>query len=307
MMRAILCGVSCRGISKLRESEIHGESKSSLSRLWQKKAGTLVEEMRTSDLSDIDMLVLMMDGVVLCKDLVATVALAIDTQGCKHLLGFQIGSSENTEVCSDLLAQLKRRGLRACENRKLLAILDGSKALKKALLSHYPGALVQRCLVHKERNLRGYLSRRHWKTLADLFKQLRRSQGESDGLEAAAELEEFLSTKNVQAQESLAEPGDDLLTLFRVEVPNNLNVSLLSTNAIENAFKNLRRHIGRVARWREETRQADRWVASGLILAQKTFRRVRGYQAFGMLQDALEKALQDSQEATERPEEEAMT
>lgn len=287
MMRAILCGVSTRNIAALRESEVRGESKSSLSRLWQAKAAELVEQVQNSDLSTFDPLVLMLDAVVLCKDLVATVALGIDTGGTKRILGFRIGSSENEEVCTDLLSALRRRGLQVPEHRNLLAVLDGSKVLKNALLRQYPAAIIQRCLVHKERNVRGYLPSKHWKVLAGLFDRLRKSQGADAAREAAEQIESFLRDKNAQALQSFEEAGEELLALFRLEVPNTLNKSLLSTNAIENAFKNLRRHIGRVCRWRNQTPQADLWVASGLILASKCFRSIRGYHHLEHLAKAL--------------------
>ncbi len=182
---------------------------------------------------------------------------------------------------------------------ELLAILDGSAALQKAVLKHFPGTLVQRCLVHKERNIRGYLSARHWKESARLFKTLRNAQGEEDALDAANEIECFLRKRNANALASLEEAGEDLLTLFRLEVPNTLHVTLLSTNAIENSFKNLRRHIGRVARWRQETDQADRWLASGLKLAEKTFRRIKGYADIPHLIKALEEAKRKEKAAEE--------
>lgn len=297
MVRAVLCGVSCRGVSQLRESDLRGESKSSLSRLWQNKAARLVEELQNSDLSELDLLVLMLDAVVLCKDLVATVALGIDTEGKKHILGFRVGYSENTEVCSDLLGSLQGRGLKAPHGRRLLAVLDGSRALNKAVQQHFPGTLVQRCLVHKERNIRAYLSARHWHELARLFKKLRPAQGSAQAEEAAAAIASFLKNKNAQARESFEEAGDELLTLLRLEAPNTLNISLLSTNCIENAFKNLRRHIGRVARWRHETRQADLWLASGLMLAQRTFRKIRGVHDIPKLIAALERSWEERKAA----------
>ena len=289
MKRAILCGVSTRKVSQLRPAELLGESRSSLSRLWQKKAADLVEQVQQSDLSGFDLVVLMLDAVVLCKDLVATVALGIDEGGNKHILGFRVGSSENQQVCADLLSSLKQRGLRAPQGRQVLAVLDGSKALKNALLEAFPGTIIQRCLVHKERNLRGYLPHKHWGELARLFNGLRRAQGEEAALEASEEIRVFLSDKNAQARESFEEAGEELLALHRLNVPNTLNVSLLSTNAIENSFKNLRRHIGRVCRWREETHQADLWLASGLTLAQQGFHRIRGYNDLTHLILALEK------------------
>lgn len=146
---------------------------------------------------------------------------------------------------------------------------------------------MQRCLVHKERNIRGYLSKRDWKALSGHFNRLRRAQGQVAALEAKEALESFLGTRNVRARESCEEAGEELLAMHRLNVPGTLNVSLLSTNNIENAFKNLRRHIGRVCRWRTNTDQADVWVASGLVLAQQGFRKIRGYQEIPELIHAL--------------------
>jgi transposase-like protein len=97
---------------------------------------------------------------------------------------------------------------------------------------------------------------RHWGELTSLFKSLRRAQGEDQAKEVVRQIERFLADKNEQARASYEEAGEDLLTLFKLNVPNTLNTSLLSTNAIENVFKNLRRHIGRVCRWRKETKMA---------------------------------------------------
>jgi transposase-like protein len=288
MMRAILYGVSTRDMGSLSADKVKGMSKSTVSRLWQQKAGALVEQMQQSDLGGFDLLVLMIDAVVLAKGVVATVALGIDTTGKKQILGYRVGGSENHEVCADLLSNLSARGLKKPSGRRLLAVLDGSDALRSALLSHYPDTLVQRCLVHKQRNLQGYLSKRHWGELNRLFALLRKAQGGEQAEEVAAAIRAFLKDKNAQARKSFEEAGEDLLRLFHLEVPNTLHRSLLSTNCIENAFKNLRRHLGRVCRWREHTDQADRWMASGLILAQKGFRRIVGCKDLPLLVEALQ-------------------
>jgi putative transposase len=294
-MRAVLCGVSTRDMPTLRASELAGQSRSSVSRLWQQKSAELVDQMQQADLSGFEPVVLMLDAVVLAKGLVATVALGINAGGVKQVLGFRVGSSENAQVCRDLLSSLHRRGLKAPAGRYLLAILDGSEALKQALLEVYPHTLIQRCLVHKERNLRGYLSKRDWSELARLFKRLRRSQGAEQAKEAAEAIEAFLSDKNAQARNSWAECGEELLTLLRLDISNELNKSLLSTNCIENVFKNLRRHIGKVCRWRESTDQADRWLASGLILASKGFRRIAGHHCLPELIRALGSKFENDQ------------
>ena len=289
LFRAVLCGVSTRSAQRLHQSELKGLSKSAVSRLWATKAKTLIDEMLGRDLSELDILVVMLDGIHLCNGLCSVAAIGIDRSGAKHVLGFRIGSSENAEVCRDLVADLHRRGLRPIEGKRFLAVLDGSKALKNALLELYPDALTQRCLVHKERNLKGYLSKRHWADLGRLFKRLRRSEGKEDALERLADIEAFLQGKNGEALNSLQEAGEDLITFFTLEVPSTLNRSLLSTNAIENAFLNLRRHIGRVCRWRSNTDQADRWVASGLYLSEKTFHRIPGCNDMDKLETALAK------------------
>lgn len=300
MMRAVLCGVSTRSCVRLRSEELVGESRSSISRLWQRKAVELVEQVQQSSLSGMDLVALMLDAVVLSKQVVATVALGIDKSGTKHVLGFRVGSSENQEVCRDLLGNLSRRGLRAPAKRYLLAVLDGSRALENALLEVYPKTLIQRCLVHKERNLKGYLSTRHWSEITRLFNRLRRCEGAEAAREALADIEAFLADKNQQARESLAEAGGHLLTLLNLDVPNTLNRSLLSTNCIENLFKNLRRHIGKVCRWREETDQAQRWLASGLTLASGGFRKISGYQEIPSLIKALEKKMTDEENRKEK-------
>jgi len=281
LFRAVLCGVSTRSAQRLHESAV--------SRLWARKAKTLIDEMLGRDLSELDILVVMLDGIYLCDGLCSVAAIGIDRSGTKHVLGFRIGSSENAEVCRDLVGDLHSRGLRPIEGKRFLAVLDGSKALKNALLELYPDALTQRCLVHKERNLKGYLSKRHWADLGRLFKRLRRSEGKEDALERLADIEAFLQGKNGEALNSLQEAGEDLIAFFALEVPSTLNRSLLSTNAIENAFLNLRRHIGRVCRWRSNTDQADRWVASGLYLSEKTFHRIPGCNHMDKLEAALAK------------------
>jgi transposase-like protein len=303
--RAILCGVSTRDMPRLRASEFAGQSKSEVSRLWKRKSAELVEQMQQSDLSDFDLVVLMLDAVVLSTGLVATVALGIDSEGQKRVLGFQLGSSENKEVCRDLLSNLNRRGLATPEGRYLLAVLDGSEALKQALLEVYPDTLIQRCLVHKERNLQGYLSKRHWGELAGLFQRLRKCQGKKQAEEVAEQIESFLSDKNAQAKASWAEAGEELLALPRLDVTNELHRSLLSTNCIENIFKNLRQHIGKVCRWRESTDQADRWMASGLILASKGFHRIVGHKHLPELVGALERKYQNDYRGRNQSNEDA--
>jgi transposase-like protein len=171
----------------------------------------------------------------------------------------------------------------------LFVVLDGSDALRSAVKEFFPDSVVQRCLVHKERNIRSKLSRKHWGELARLFKRLREVQGKDAAEEVVQELEEFLEGKNAESLKSLREAGEDLIALQTLNVPNTLHRNLLSTNAIENSFRNTRNKLGRVTRFRAETDQATRWLAFALLEVGKGFRRISGYQDLPKLMAALEK------------------
>jgi transposase-like protein len=286
ILRALVAGVSGREIQKVHPDS-PGVSKSSVSRLWSEAGTKLVERLRTRDIASQDWLVLMLDGIVLSKDQTAVVALGITADGVKQILDFELGNTENYEVCRDLLGRLVERGFHP--KHRLLSVLDGAQVLKKSVLTFFPDAVIQRCLVHKERNIRGRLSRKDWSELARLFKRLREVQGELAAREVLGELGTFLEKKNAAALASLREAGDELIAIHLLGAPATLHRSLLSTNMIENSFRNTRRKIGRVTRFRAETDQASRWVAYALLEAEKGFRRIVGWQDLGQLARLLER------------------
>ena len=157
IVRALVAGVSGREMQ-----EVHPESprvsKSSVSRLWKKAGTQFVDELRSRDIASPEWVALMLDGIVLSKAQTAIVALGVMRDGTKQILDFDLGSSENYEVCRDLLDRLVARGFAV--SQRLFSVLDGSQSLKKALLAFFPDAVIQRCLIHKERNLKAKLSRR---------------------------------------------------------------------------------------------------------------------------------------------------
>lgn len=215
----------------------------------------------------------------------AVVALGIDNQGTKHVLDFVLGSSENLETSRELMSRIVGRGF-ACSHR-LYVVLDGSDALRGAVKEFFSDCVVQRCLVHKERNIKGKLSKRHWGELSRLFTRLRSVQGLAAAEEVVKELKSFLKPINAEAFKSVQEAGEDLLALHRLNVPNTLHKSLLSTNTIENSFLNTRRKIDRVTRFRAETDQASRWLSYALLEAEKAFRKIAGHQSLPSLIEAL--------------------
>ena len=298
IVRALVAGVSGREMQ-----EVHPESprvsKSSVSRLWKKAGTRFVDELRSRDIASPEWVALLLDGIVLSKAQTAIVALGVMRDGTKQILDFDLGSSENFEVCRDLLDRLVARGFAV--SHRLFSVLDGSQSLKKALLAFFPDAVIQRCLIHKERNLKAKLSRRDWGELSRLFKRLREVQGESAAREVLGELEQFLERKNAAALASLREAGDELIALHLLEVPSTLQVSLLSTNVIENSFRNTRRKLGRVTRFRPETDQASRWLAYALLEAEKGFRRIAGWRDLGHLVKALERPAKVAEGIAESP------
>jgi transposase-like protein len=287
LLLALKAGVSGREQSSLRAGNAPGVSKSEVSRLFAKEGARLLGEFRTRDIKRDNWLILMVDGVALDRDLVAVVALGVDTDGAKVLLDFEFGATENSETAKNLLSRLCRRGFCPAPGYDLLVGIDGSQALLTAVLSFFPDSAIQRCLVHKERNIRSYLPRSKQGELSSHFDRLRKAEGEEAGREALGELETFLSGCNAAALASLREAGDDLIRLHILNVPSTLNVSLLSTNLIENPFRNVRRKLGRVSRWRKETEQPSRWLAMALLEAEKGFHRLRNHKEPAKLQEAL--------------------
>ena len=271
MLRAFMAGLPSREQQRLFKNA-SCNSRSEVSRLWQQEGLKCIEELRGRDLAAEDYVVLMLDGIGLGDDLCAIVALGITRKGEKHILDFQIGASENAEACSDLLARLVNRGFKP--RRRLLAVTDGSKALRTAIRARWPDAIVQRCLVHKARNIKGYLSRRHHGEIDRLFDRLRKAEGLAAAAEALEDIRRFLKGKNAAALASLEEAGHELVAVHRLGAPATLNTTLLSTNCIENPFRNVRAKIRRVTRWRGETQMASKWLAYALLEAERGFRRI---------------------------------
>jgi putative transposase len=271
MLRAFMAGMPSREQKRMFKGAT-GTSHGEVSRLWQREGERCIEQLRERDLGKTDYVVLMLDGIGLGDDLCAVVALGITVEGEKHILDFQIGASENLEVCTDLLHRIEARGF--SPRRRLLAVTDGSKALRKGIRKKWPDAIIQRCLIHKTRNIKGYLSYRHHGEVDRFFRRLRKAEGLEAAEEVVKELRIFLEGKNAQALASLEEAGDELLAVHRLGAPSTLNTTLLNTNCIENPFRNVRAKIRRVSRWRPETQMASKWLAYALLEAERGFRRI---------------------------------
>ena len=285
VLEAMCHGASGKGVGKML-----GVSASTVCESWKERSRQLLAEFRARDLTGIDMVAMMLDGVFPSKERCVVVALAIDVEGNKHLLDFEEGSSESAEVVKCLLAKITARGLKVGTDRRLLVVRDGSEAIAKAVREFWPDAVQQECLVHVERVVCGKLSYKHQKEFVGKMNRLRAVQGADAGEEAFDEMLKFVSSKNFSAAEALSARRDGILAFHRLNVPATLNVTFLSTNHIENVIRNTRGVIGRVCRWQAHSDQLERWMGVALLRAQSGFRCVRGHAQLGVLATALGRA-----------------
>ena len=150
----MVVGVSTRKYARSLEDvdiKTRGTSKSAVSRRFVALTQAQLDDMMEANLKGIDLIVLMIDGIVF-SDHVVLVALGIDVDGRKHVLGMHEGATENGPACTALLTNLRDRGM--ATNRSILIVIDGGKALRKAVGDVFgKKALVQRCQVHKCRNV----------------------------------------------------------------------------------------------------------------------------------------------------------
>ena len=293
----VLAGVGMRRYEQCLDDvcEGYGIRRSSVSRQWGKASAQALKELAERPLGDLELAVLLIDGVRFGQAVVV-VALGVDWRGYKHILGLYGGATENAATCQGLLDDLIGRGLEA--KGKYLFVIDGSKALRSAIRSTFgEGAPVQRCQVHKKRNVKDHLPRSYHRALS---LRLSAAYGLAHYAEAKAELEKtvaWLEGISPSAAQSLHEGMEETLTLHRLGVPELLRRSLSSTNLIESCFSTTRERSRSVKRWRGED-QVLRWAGAVLLDAEKGFRRVRGYQAMPVLLEKLGiKAIEESEAA----------
>lgn len=284
-----IVGLVAEGMSQrsLERSTGKAVSKSTISRMWEEKSREQLELLRERPLGESTWLAVMIDGVFVGGENCLVIALGIDSQGRKQVLDFEPGTSESTETVTRLLERLRKRGVASREDRKLLVIREGSEAIKSAVKRLWPEAVQQSCLVHLERNITDRLRRRDRSESQRLFRCLRQAEGKEAGEEAFEDLREFLAERNAAAALALSDRKDETLAVHRLELPATLNVTLLSTNAIENVIRNWREQTGNVKRWQVKGDMLSRWAASGLLWAESGFRRIRHCEDLSKLDEAL--------------------
>jgi len=205
------------------------------------------------------------------------VALGIDIEGYKHVLGFWEGATENHEICEELFSDMERRGLWL--SKKILWVTDGGKGILKVLKDRYGKKLMhQRCTIHKDRNIQSHLAKKYRKEAHRRFKIALEQNSYEDAKRMLEEFEKWLRGINESAADSLLEAFDDILTLHRLKVPGLLRKTLTCTNPIESMFSTVRDCEGNIKRYRSSA-MSQRWLATVLLHCEKGFRRVKGYLA----------------------------
>jgi putative transposase len=289
VVEQMLIGVATRQYGRSLEpagTEIRtrGTSKSAVSRRFVAKTKSQLAAWRSTAFDALDLVALLIDGVHIGEHCIV-VALGIDKTGAKHALGLWDGSTENATVCQSLLADLQDRGLRT--DRSLLVILDGSKALHKAVTQTFgSAALMHRCQVHKLRNILEHLpeGQRPWvrAIVARAYKQTEVATARRLLQDLARRLEDRYPSAAASVREGL----DETLTVITLGLSDRLRQSLATTNAIESLISRTRHVKRNVKRWRGG-QMVLRWTAAAVLEAVKGFRRLKGHKDMPKLVAAL--------------------
>jgi putative transposase len=289
VLRRIVHGVSARNYEQVVEQtrQGFGVKRSSVSRHYVRVMADRIRQFRERRWDGVRFVAIIIDGKSFAREMMVA-ALGITVAGEKRILGLRQGATENAQVCKELLESLRERGV--ATDVPTLFVLDGAKALRAAVASVWgDNALVQRCQVHKKRNVKEHLAEPHW---PELSRRLAEAYGETDYERALALLKKtaaWLAGINPDAAASLREGMEETLTEVRLGVHTDLRKTLDSTNVMESTFSVVEQVTGRVKRWRPGNMRW-RWCVAGLLYAEQHFRRVDGYRHIPALLTALKQA-----------------
>ena len=261
-----------------------GTSRSAVSRRFVAQTEHALAQLLAQDLAGLELVALMVDGIRVAEH-TCVVALGVTIDGTKIPLALAEGATENATVVTGLLVGLRDRGLDV--TRPILVVIDGAKALRRAVCDVFDHPVIQRCQLHKLRNVTDRLPDALASTVA---KRMRAAYHLADPLLAEAELEGLarsLERSHPGAAASLREGLAETLTITRLGVPPTLARTLRSTDSIESMIEICRDHAANVKRW-QDGQMVLRWIAAGMGEARKQFRRVNGHLHLPALRAALD-------------------
>ncbi len=298
MLDILMRGVSTRNYGDVlpEMAETVGISKSTISRKSIEASEKVLQELMERRFDDTDILIVYIDGIVFSGHHVI-VAIGVDSEGHKHMLGLRDGASENATVCTALLEDLVERGVKP--DRRRLFVIDGSRALRKAIDAVYGQENpVQRCRNHKRKNVLDHVPDSMKETVKATMNAAYRLDSDK-GMARLNELGKMLETLHPSAAGSLREGLAETFTVNRLGLPGSLRRCLCTTNVIESPNSGIRRRTGRVTRWTDGS-MVLRWVASALLETEKSFRRIMGYEQLWMLKTHLDNPSESKAVARER-------
>jgi putative transposase len=267
------------------EQQARSTSRSAVSRAFIERTRAALSALMSRRLDDVRLAVMMIDGLEL-QGRTNVVALGITTEGVKIPLGLWEGSTENAAVATALLSDLVDRGLDA--EQGILFVIDGAKALRKAIRNVFGQAPVQRCVRHKERNVLDHLPERERPAVKQRLRRAWALDDHGRALDQLRALASELDRAYPGAAGSLREGMEETLTLTGFGVSGNLKRTLESTNPCESMLEIVRRTQRNVKHW-SSGEMALRWTAAGMLEAEKQFRKIIGYRDLATLAIAIER------------------
>lgn len=282
----IMHGLTMRSYKEVVQqfADAYGLEKSTTSDHFIETSRLKLEQLQKRSYRELNFSVIIIDGTMF-KGEHLMVAIGVDPSGRKLVLGLRQGSTENATVVQDLLGDLMERGIDFTAPR--LYIVDGSKAIRKAILS-YAGdaAFLQRCQVHKIRNVAEYLPEAQRAAVKFRMRAAYLMSEATDARNALLRLHDELIEVNPSAAGSLAEGLEETLTIIDLRITPRLRQSLSSTNGIESSFSLVERICTQVKRWQGRDHRM-RWVASALLFAESRWNKITGYRHMAILNRAL--------------------
>ena len=286
MMQIMIDGVSTRRYKNVipEMAESVGISKSAVSRANIEAGEALLKELAERRFDHLDILIIYLDAIVL-GDYHVLGAIGVDSTGSKHVLGLRPGSSENSVVATELLNDLVAKGVKPDRHR--LFVIDGAKALRNAIDAVYGSQNpVQRCRIHKLRNVIGHLPRDQQRNARSTL-QAAWKLDVHEGKQQIEQLASWYERKYPSAAASLREGLNEMFTINGMNLPGKLMRCVSTTNIIESAHWGARQRVGRVRKWESES-MALRWSSCAFEAASKQFRKVMGHQQLWMLKAYLD-------------------
>jgi putative transposase len=297
MIGALLRGVSTRQYEEVlpEMAATVGVSRSSVSRQAIEGSAEQLRELQERRWDTVDLLAIYIDGQRFGDHHVIS-AVGVDRSGGKHILGVEIGATENAASVKKLLVGLRERGLRT--EQQYLFVIDGAKALRAGVEEVFGGDQpVQRCRNHKMRNVLDELPREQHAQVLNVMRAAWKLTDADEGMKRLEGLAHFLEHEYESAARSLREGMAEMFTLQRLKLPPSLYKCLGTTNVIESPQSGVQKRTGNVTRWRDAA-MVERWVASAWLLTEKHFRKVIGHEHLWTL--AVNLGREETQRAAEK-------